>query len=304
MIISSIDIGTNTVLLLIVQTDPKNNKIIPLLNEYRIPRIGKNVISSGEISPDSINNLKKILLEYKSISAGYKARHIIASATAAFRNAGNSKKVIDYIFKETGIKINIISPAEEARFAYLGVTDGLKDNRKKFILDIGGGSTEIIVGKNQELLYIKSFNTGVVTICETYNNNNYLIKYILNYFDEIFSDLDADFYSFDDSFAIAGTPTTLAAIKLNLKEFNESVDGSILTHSYITNFIEDYSDGSDYYLKNFGEILSGREDLIIPGALILSYIMKKLHINEIQVSTRGIRHGAVINFLQNYGWVF
>jgi len=169
MIISSIDIGTNTVLLLVAQSDPKNNKIIPLLNEYRIPRIGKNVISSGEISTESVNNLKNILLEYKSISSDYNSEHIVASATAAFRNAGNSKKVIDYILKETGIKINIISPEDEAKFAYLGSTDGTEDNIRKFLIDIGGGSTEIIIGKNRDLLYIKSFSTGVVTICETYS---------------------------------------------------------------------------------------------------------------------------------------
>jgi exopolyphosphatase / guanosine-5'-triphosphate,3'-diphosphate pyrophosphatase len=162
MIIASIDIGTNTVLLLIAQTDPKNNKIIPLLNKYRIPRIGKNVGSSGIISKESADRLLDVLSEYNKIAEDYGAGVILASATAAFRKSSNSKEIIKFIFENTGIGIEIIPGDREALYAYLGVVNGAEDDKKRLIIDIGGGSTEIIVGQKDNLLFTKSFNAGVV----------------------------------------------------------------------------------------------------------------------------------------------
>ena len=295
MIISSVDIGTNTVLLLVAQTDPKNNKIIPLLNEYRIPRIGKNLASSGVISADSVEKLRDILLEYNKISAAYKSVKVIATATAAFRNALNAVDITDYIFEETGIEINIISGETEAEFAYLGVSGGISDGKKRLIIDIGGGSTEIIIGRDKNILYKKSFKTGVVTVCElnTYKNN--LTEYLAG----IFSELENSGLIFDEAFAIAGTPTTIAAIKLQLPEFDEIIEGTNLTSGDIMDFISDYSGKPEYYQKNFSKVLNGREDLIVPGALILQRIMTNLGIDGIRVSTRGIRHGAIVNYLFN-----
>jgi exopolyphosphatase / guanosine-5'-triphosphate,3'-diphosphate pyrophosphatase len=305
MIISSIDIGTNTVLLLLAKADTKNNKIIPLLNEYRIPRIGKNLGNTGIISAESIDKLIQILLEYKKISSDYNSQIIIASATAAFRNASNSSEILNEVLQTTGININIISGEQEAKFAYLGVSDGIYDNKEKVIIDIGGGSTEIIAGMNEKLLFSKSFNTGVVSSGEKFKESDNFINALQDFYGIIFKEIRDLNISPGKAFAIAGTPTTISAIKLNLTQFDAAiVEGSILSRSDIMNFIESYSENPGDYLNKFSNILSGREDLIIPGSLILLEILNNLSLNEITVSTKGIRHGAVINYLNDHGWVF
>jgi exopolyphosphatase / guanosine-5'-triphosphate,3'-diphosphate pyrophosphatase len=298
MIIASIDIGTNTVLLLIAQTDPKNNKIIPLLNKYRIPRIGKNVGSSGIISKESADRLLDVLSEYNKIAEDYGAGVILASATAAFRKSSNSKEIIKFIFENTGIGIEIIPGDREALYAYLGVVNGAEDDKKRLIIDIGGGSTEIIVGQKDNLLFTKSFNAGVVFSSEKLK----MEKDLINHYQKVFAELEELQYQPDEGFAIAGTPTTIASIKLRHKEFNEeAVESYPLTTSDIDEFITAYSESQESYLREYNNILSGREDIIIPGSLILKTIMQLLGIKTVLVSTRGIRHGAVYYYLKNHG---
>jgi exopolyphosphatase / guanosine-5'-triphosphate,3'-diphosphate pyrophosphatase len=301
MIISSIDIGTNTVLLLIAQTDPKNKKIIPLLNKYRIPRIGKNLKNTGELSEGSVERLKEVLIYYKQLSKDFKSETIIASATAAFRNAANSSSVINYLYTETGINIRIIPGDTEAQYAYLGVSDGADDDYKRIVIDIGGGSTEIILGRREKLLFRKSYDTGVVFSSELFSNSGNLINDLENYYKSIFAEVKLLRLKPDLAYAIAGTPTTIAAIKLDLREYDDiKVEGTKLTIDDIKDFVSSYSAAPEKF-KKFKGILEGREDLMIPGSLILSRVLQNLSLKEAVVSTRGIRHGALIEYLKNQG---
>jgi exopolyphosphatase / guanosine-5'-triphosphate,3'-diphosphate pyrophosphatase len=302
MIISSIDIGTNTVLLLIAQTDPKNNKIIPLLNKYYIPRIGKNLKETGYLSAEAVDKLKEVLLEYKNLSEEYHSNIIIASATAAFRNAKNSREIIDHIKNETGIEIDIISSETEGLYAYLGVTSGLYEEGRKLIIDIGGGSTEIIIGEGDKVLLTKSFETGVLFSSEQFRMNKNYLRDLEKHYSEVFSDLSQIEIVPDKGYAIAGTPTTLAAIKLNLNEFDADViEGTTLNKEYLSNFVSVYTRSSEAFNSAYYSVLQGREDLMLPGSMILLRIMENLNLEEVIVSTRGIRNGAVVNYLKNQG---
>jgi exopolyphosphatase / guanosine-5'-triphosphate,3'-diphosphate pyrophosphatase len=280
----------------------KNSKIIPLLNEYRIPRIGKNLNETGKFSEESIERLKEVLLNYKKLSEDYGATVILASATAAFRNATNSDQVKNHIYTETGINIKVISGETEAQYAYLGVADGSDDTRKKMVLDVGGGSTEIILGRSNKILFRKSFDTGVVFSSELFRNSGNYLEDLKNYYKSIFAEVKLFRLYPDYGYAIAGTPTTISAINLKLREFDaDKIEGSLLSTEDINKFIEDYSASPGEYNENYKKILTGREDLIIPGSLILLRLMQNLGLKNVRVSTRGIRHGAVINYLKNQG---
>lgn len=296
MIISSVDIGTNTVLLLIADADLKNKKIIPLLNKYRIPRIGKNVDSTGIISADSVEKLKDTLLEYKAISETYSSTKIIATATAALRRAWNKEHILNYIHKQTGISIRVIDGEEEAYLAYLGVTEGSDDVKLKMVIDIGGGSTELVAGIADNLSFKKSFNIGVVSASESNKSGSD------HYYTDFFNGLSSLNITPDETYAIAGTPTTLAAIKAGSKQYDENtIEGMILSLNDINSIIGSYIKSPKEFQEEYYEILKGREDLIIPGSYILKTIISYLNIENIIVSTRGIRHGVVIEYLKSQG---
>lgn len=169
------------------------------------------------------------------------------------------------------------------------------------VIDIGGGSTEIIYGIGKEIIFSKSIPLGVVSLSEAVRNKSNGINSVLPLLEEEISSI-LDLISFpneqiENTFAVAGTPTTLAAIKNHLNSFDEEkIHGEILTLCDIQYFIESIKSLSGIdILRKFGVIVKGREDLLLSGSLILYYIMNKMNIDKVLVSTKGLRYGVIID---------
>src|ERR1035437_4630658 len=125
MNIASIDVGTNTVILLIAEIT--GNKFTTLYNEFRIPRIGKGLNPGGKITKEKISELLNILSGYKTIIDKYNCDKILAIATNAFRIASNAMHIIEKVKNETGINIEIISGTQEAEYSFLGAVSNSVD---------------------------------------------------------------------------------------------------------------------------------------------------------------------------------
>lgn len=202
------------------------------------------------------------------------------------------------------LDIQIISGDEEAKYSYLGAASAAKDGFKKLVIDIGGGSTEIIIGIEEEIIYKKSFQIGVVSLTERFvtqilpakENISSMKNYITETFEEL-SKLGNDRLS---AVAVAGTPTTLFCIKQNIKDYDDAkVEGSILTKNDLTNLISEISPLSSEEIKqNYGGVVAGREDVLLSGTLILLQLCEILNLDDIIVSSKGLRYGAVVNFLR------
>jgi exopolyphosphatase / guanosine-5'-triphosphate,3'-diphosphate pyrophosphatase len=304
MKIASIDIGTNTVILLIAEI--KNNHIISLKNEYRVPRIGKGLEHSRNISEEKITLLIQILSEYNEIIKSYNCEIVLAIGTNAFRISSNASEIIKLIKDKFGIEINIVTSLKEAEYSFLGaVSDYYNDNNDNLIIDIGGGSTELITGKMNEIKYINSFQTGVVSGTEQFFRHDPPLLYEISNYDNF---LSSTFVNIDISknvraIAIAGTPTTLSCIQKGLKVYNEDeVEGSILTQSDVFRLKEELYNLSSIQIKEkYSQVVSGREDVLLAGTIILYKLMELLNLMEVLVSTKGIRYGAIVEFLRtNY----
>jgi exopolyphosphatase/guanosine-5'-triphosphate,3'-diphosphate pyrophosphatase len=301
MKIASIDIGTNTVILLIAEI--KNNHIISLKNEYRVPRIGKGLEHSRNISAEKITLLIQILSEYNDIIKSYNCELVLAIGTNAFRISSNASEIIKLIKDKFGIEINIVTSLKEAEYSFLGaVSDYYNDNNDNLIIDIGGGSTELIAGKMNEIKYINSFQTGVVSGTEQFFRHDPPLLFEISNYDNF---LSSTFVNIDISknvraIAIAGTPTTLACIQKGLKVYNEDeVEGSILTQGDVFRLKEElYNLSSTQIKKKYSQVVSGREDVLLAGTIILHKLMKLLNLTELLVSTKGIRYGAIVEFLR------
>lgn len=304
MIVASIDIGTNTVLLLLAEIDVNSGNLKTIKNLYSMPRIGKGVVSGGSISEDRISLLFKILAEYKKEAVLHNADKIIISATNAFRIAANGTEIVEKAKTELGLDINIISGNDEAEYSYLGGASAAKGN-KVLVVDIGGGSTEIIIGEKGKILFKKSFQIGVVTLTEKFIDENppsdKNIKDMNAFIAKVFSELvlfgDKDI----SAVAVAGTPTTLSCIKQQLKDYDDNkVEGSILTLDDLQILSGKIaSQTHDQIKNNYGSVVAGREDVLLSGILILHALSKILKLDEIIVSSKGLRYGAVVNYIRN-----
>ncbi len=301
MIIASIDIGTNTVILLIAEI--RNNKIIPLYNEQLIPRIGKGLIPGEPISVEKKNKLIDILSDYKKTIEKFHCGQSIAVATNAFRIASNGKLIAEEIKEKLNLEVKIVPGEEEAKLSFLGAVSGLSGEKNVVVIDIGGGSSELIFGKGNQIFFKKSFPVGVVSFSEKFFRHDPPLQ---NEIEELKAELDQAFSGIyrenfipETAVAIAGTPTTLACIQKELSEFNEeAIEGSFLAFHDLETLIKELSLlRKNEILSKYKSVVKGREDVLLAGTIILYKIMHLLKLDKIMVSTKGIRYGAVLEYL-------
>jgi exopolyphosphatase/guanosine-5'-triphosphate,3'-diphosphate pyrophosphatase len=301
MNIASIDIGSNTVLLLIASIE---NKILtPIINKYESPRLGKGLKIGGKIEDARITHLLEILSDYKKLADKYNCATIIVTATNAMRIASNSNEIRNKIKNELKLQVEIISGDREAELSYYGASSSMPDIYEKVVIDIGGGSTEIIYGNNSDILFKKSFQVGVVSLTEMflkdYPHDNQSIKnanaHLQNIFTPIFSAIPKGI----KIIAVAGTPTTLSCIKQNLKNYDErKVEGSIIDLKDLNGIYKNMLPLSPAQIKsNYGSVVNGREDVLFAGLLILQHLIKVINTDIINISSRGIRYGNIIYYL-------
>jgi exopolyphosphatase/guanosine-5'-triphosphate,3'-diphosphate pyrophosphatase len=302
MIVASIDIGTNTVLLLIAGVDSVSHRIIPLHNEYRIPGIGHGIKRTQIISPDKLTLLYEVLNEYNRIIKKFNCKKVLITGTNVFRIAKNTSGIQKRIKELFGYDLNVISGELEAEYAYLGAISNFIEPSATTVIDIGGSSTEIITGEGSGISYKISLQLGSVTATEKFLKHSPPLKSeIENLRREIQGVFNAisEIRTAKKIIAVAGTATTLGCIKSGLKEFDEDkVDQSSITARELGEIIEELKSlSSGEILEQFGSVMKGREDIILAGALILYEFMSFSLKEKVIVSTRGIRYGAIVKFL-------
>lgn len=298
MNIASIDIGTNTVLLLIASIDFKTNTVIELMEKHSYPRIGEDLFSKSIIQESKILLLLKILREFRAIAQSYNCSKIISTATFAFRKAKNSANILKRVKETTGLDIKILSGEEEAVLALLGVCGLDYKNESCQVIDIGGGSTEFIISNNGKLISNNSFNIGVVTLKEQQEVWEHNLSELQNFLYKEFHELKK-LKSALKTFVIAGTPITLAKmLQINIPFEKQILNGYKLKLWQVEEMVKFLSSiSSKQILEKYGQIVENREDLILFGTIILFNIMKILNLDNVIVCTKGLRHGVIFNEL-------
>lgn len=299
---ASIDIGSNTVLLLVAQVEGDNVSVVE--EKQRAPRLGKGVDEKKNLDPNSLQRVLEVLKEYKAIidKRHKKMENIKVVATSAVRDANNRKEFVYEVKKQTGLDVQILSGLEEAKLTYQGARSVLVDNDSpNLVIDIGGGSTEIAWGNGNMLKDYFSFDIGSVRFTERYlKSDPPSDKQITDCKDAVRItlqhhklDISADYRLI----GVAGTVTSLALIVDGLESYKASaINGQILKIDDLSSTIKRFSKmTSDELLELYPEILKGRADVFLAGLLILEGFMKYYHLPELTVSTGGIRHGALLN---------
>jgi exopolyphosphatase/guanosine-5'-triphosphate,3'-diphosphate pyrophosphatase len=222
------------------------------------------------------------------------------------RIAKNASFIIEKVKKELDLNIIVIEGSEEARLSFLGASSSLPDENELIAVDIGGGSTEIIYGKNNIIQFKHSFQTGVVSLSEKYlfefPYSKNALKEVNEFLSDTFTLAEKHVPKGIPTIAVAGTPTTLSCIKQNLKQYDEIlVERSFLDSNdfdSLSNILENL-DGKSIK-EQFGEVVYGREDVLFSGLLILNYLKNLFNLNKIIVSGRGLRYGNIIDYMNNF----
>ena len=297
---ASIDIGTNSVLLLVANI--RDGGIEVLEEKQAVPRLGKGVDADKNLHPDSCDRVVEVLRNYKAhLVENYPqvANDVVVTATSAVRDSSNREEFLNQIYQETGWRVQLLTGEEEAQTTYTGAISVLKDQSENFVvLDIGGGSTEIALGKQLQLSSGISVDMGSVRFSERYLKSNPPIKEELETLRiEVKSLLKTKSFNLKNYqlVGVAGTVTSIAAIELGLDYYDASkINGYILKKESVENFVKEFSKMSSTEIENsYSPFLTGRGDVITGGLIILHEFMNHFNFDDLVVSTGGIRHGIL-----------
>lgn len=295
--IVSIDLGSNS--FRVLKYDCINHQIISEYNE--VVGMADGLIDTGIISKEAQERVIDAISHSIEV-INYNPKDAICVTTAAMRKASNNKDVLNFFKEKVGADFKIIDGKEEARLTLLAVKYALKReniNSSKFILlDIGGGSTEIIVSTNDNY-DSHSFDFGIVTMTQKYlkyhdlhNDLDFRKKEIKDFLDNL--NIDLDEYSF---VATAGTPTTIAAIKLEQDFFSYDrnvVNGAIVNLIDLENCLNIFKNSSKEEITRL--VGKGRVEFIEVGIFIYRMIFEVLNKRESIVLDDGLREGVAINY--------
>lgn len=305
MNIAVIDIGTNTVLLLIASMDPSGN-ITPLVYEQRVPRLGTGVDASKNLAPESMQRVVDVLRTYRSIMSQFALEGTVVCGTSAVRDAINRDEFIALVRKETGFEIEVLSGEDEALWTYRGAISGVPDIQRATVVDIGGGSTEITVGDATSVAERVSLDIGSVRLTERFFKNDPPTHPELEKAIEIIEDelVKAARFNFSSTtlVGVAGTATSLAILDQGLKEFDiRAVTNYTLKLDNVYGLLRTLRSMSAEKILSLSRMMEGRADVITAGVLILREIMAHYKFKEMIVSERGVRYGLAIREWERKG---
>lgn len=298
--IAAFDLGTNSFICLIASLGSDGNIIVheELIEQVRL---GKGLSEDGFINDEALKRADSCLQKFREACLKHGVFKIRALATSAARDAKNGDELFKMAAKYQ-FSLDIISGQQEARYCGSGSLVNLGiSNSPILIIDIGGGSTEFIFIKDDQIIELKSFNIGAVKLTERFLKNQPANSKDLESFS---SYLDTELKVYLSKYlnlpslnvvGIAGTPTSLVAAKIGKFE-EEKIHGSHLSLLEIEKWIHDFKSCSVEEIRtryNFGQ----RSDIILAGTIILHKALMLLGANKIIVSTKGVRYGLALEML-------
>ena len=298
MKLAAFDVGTNTVLMLVVESDG-NGKFKPLLERSRITRLGKGVDRTGRLDKETSRLTLDTIAEFAEAARAAGAEKIVAAATSALRDAGDGGEFIQRVKEKTDVDLKIIPGAEEAELSRLAVKRSLNlsSDLRLLIADIGGGSTELIRSEPGRGLTSVSLQIGSVRLTERIIQHDPPSKEEVEKLTATIDDqLEKLGWTFrpDVLVGIAGTVTTIAAVALNMREYDAArVQGYVLMRDEVSAIVKRFGEATLAERKQIPGVLEARADVIFAGSMILERVMKRFEVGHVVVSDQGVRWGLV-----------
>jgi len=297
--IAVIDLGTNSARVLLAKIE--NGKILYRQKKIETTRLGEGVDQNKILTERAIHDTLAAVEGFYNLSLekGYPLFKIIG--TSALRDVNNKDEFLDRIYEVTGCKVDVIDGVEEAVLGYEGVSNSFSFDQKKLVIDIGGGSTELIFG-DETIDLIESLDIGAVRMTDrcisedppSVKNLEFLREEIDRVIDDFIKRNNQ--YLFDKAIGIGGTITTLSGINLKMGVYNpDEIQGSLLTLKALDEMINDFVKKSLDTRKAIVGLDPKRGDIIIAGSIILQRLMCKFNFDKIFISDYDNLEGIIFN---------
>jgi exopolyphosphatase/guanosine-5'-triphosphate,3'-diphosphate pyrophosphatase len=302
--IAAIDIGSNSVRLVVAEVLTSGGYRV-LDEERENTRLAASLVATGHLSEESVQATIVALRRFLSIANGYGVGRISAIATSAVRDAENGREFCQRVRRELDLEIEVISSDEEARLAFLSVARAFDvSGREVAVADIGGGSTEIILASSGLVEQIYTTPLGAVRVTEKCGVTGACtpkqMEKLRRYVDRILKrDVGKPPFVPSMFYGTGGTFTALAAIIMAREgQAGQPMWGFRVTGAQIRHVVSDLAKLSLEKRRKIAGLNPARADIIVSGLVVIERIMRHLHVNVVQVHTRGVRDGLLLEMVQ------
>ncbi len=319
MILAGIEIGTNTIRLLIADVGPGSFREIA--SGRIISRLGQDIDRTGLLSQDAQERSLAVLGEFAVRIASQLVAAVSAVGTSALRNAGNGNLFLCAVKNRTGLDLRVISGDEEARLTLLGVRRALSPVGRKgedpldsaLVMDIGGGSTELVTTRKGSAVHVQSLHLGAVYLTDRYITSDppaardvdairATVRRELGGWEmDLKQSAKIDPRGLHTVAGTAGTITTLAAMDMELERYDPArISGHVLSRLSIDRMVRALSVMPLKQRRTLAGLESGREDIILAGAIVCQEIMELCGKQDLLVSDWGLREGIVLDLYEGF----
>ena len=297
--VAVIDIGTNSTRLLIA--DVEGAQVDEIYRESRITRLGRGVDHSGQLSAEGIEAVCEAIADYMPLISEERAREVMVIATSAVRDADNGEAFVAELRERFDLSCRVIDGDQEANLTYLGTSSGGSGDETTLVIDIGGGSTEMIVGRGPEPIFHTSLQAGVVRHTERILTGDPPASAELEALAKDVGKLvqsaleGVELPPVDRAIAVAGTPSSLAAIDLELVPYDpKAVEGHRLPLRTVQWWLSRLASMPLAERQQVPGLHPDRAQAIVAGVVILIEIMRNFDLLEVEVSEHDILYGCAI----------
>jgi exopolyphosphatase/guanosine-5'-triphosphate,3'-diphosphate pyrophosphatase len=298
--VAVVDIGSNSTRLLIAEVT--GGRVTEVERQSRVTRLGRGVDLSGQLSAEAIEAACEAIADYVAICREAGVEHIEAIATSAVRDASNGSAFVAELRERFALAARVLDGEEEARLTYLGATCEHVPDEPTLVIDIGGGSTELIVGTGKEIAFHTSLQAGVVRHTERHITADPPTTVELEALASDVRLLIEDAVAGRPSasaragIAVAGTPTSLASIEIGLRAYDpKQVHGHTLNLASIQRHLSRLASAPLSKRVEIVGLHPDRAPNIVAGVVILAEAMRAFGLDQIEVSEHDILYGAAIS---------
>ena len=311
--VAAIDIGTNSTHLLVAAVDATLKTFSIIQTEKSTTRLGERDQETGNLSQAAIQRGFETLRRFRDLAYSHQVEQIMTAATSAVREAPNGRDFLALVKEELGLDVDLISGPEEARLIYLGVLSGMSfGDRPHLLLDIGGGSTELILADGRDARALTSTRVGAVRLQRDFvkddpippNRRAFLQAFIQGSLEPAVDKVRRRIKPGETPLLVATSGTAMAIGTLAAQEDVRpplKLHGYRLTRQRLDTVVERLITLTPAQRRELSPLNERRAEIIVPGALILQTTMQMLGAQELLLSERALREGLIVDWMLRHG---
>lgn len=306
--LAAIDIGTNSIRCIVVEVG-QSGKFKILDDEKATVRLGEGLYRTGELSPASWQRAIEALARMKKVVDGYRVRAIEAVATSAVRQAANGREFIDVVAREVGLAVEVISGEEEAELAVLSARYNFDmEGVPHVMIDIGGGSVEIITAFGSHVEELVSLPLGAVVLTERFLKRDPVRgadeERLRRQIRSLLAGRFPDGFPAHSLLGSGGTMNAIAAMVMAMgKEAYQSLHGYDILRSQVVHLLAMLLRKELKERRSVPGLNADRADIIVAGVTVVDELMRFFGANILRINERGIREGLILRGLRRHGLV-